>query len=162
MARGGGRSPFAITLRAGERRFLKARARQATAPYRQVVRARIVLLAAAGLTNSHIAGKLGIAPNTVVKWRKRFWTEGVDGLADRKRPGRPRVFGAAVVACAKAIACELPATRGVPLWPLESRRAAHRAAGDRPGRCRLDDDAVALAARGCAPAVAPPPLDLPA
>jgi hypothetical protein len=55
VARGGGRSPFVVTLRAGERRFLKARACQATAPYRQVVRARIVLLAAAGLANAHIA-----------------------------------------------------------------------------------------------------------
>ena len=120
MAAGGGRSPFQITLRAGERRFLKARARQATATYRQVVRARIVLLAAAGLANTHIARKLGIAPNTVVKWRKRFWKEGIDGLADHKRPGRPRVFPAAVVAQVKAIACELPATRGVPLgrWSL--------------------------------------------
>jgi transposase len=131
MPRGGGRSPFQIRLRAGERRFLKARARQATAPYRQVLRARIVLLAAAGLTNSHIAGKLGIAPNTVVKWRKRFWTEGVDGLADRKRPGRPRGFAAAVVACAKAIACELPATRGVPLgrWSLAELRTELLATG---------------------------------
>jgi transposase len=121
VARGGGRSPFQITLRAGERRFLKARARQATAPYRQVMRARIVLLAAAGLANAHIARKLGIAPNTVVKWRKRFCKQGVDGLADRKRPGRPRMFPAGVVAQVKAIACELPATRGVPLgrWSLQ-------------------------------------------
>jgi transposase len=131
VAGGGGRSPFAITLRAGERRFLKARARQATAPYRQVVRARIVLLAAAGLANTHIARKLGIAPNTVGKWRKRFWTAGVDGLADRKRPGRPRVFAAAVVAQAKAIACELPATRGVPLgrWSLSELREELLATG---------------------------------
>jgi transposase len=121
VAEGGGRSPFQLTLRAGERRFLKARARQATAPYRQVMRARIVLLAAAGLANTHIARRLGIAPNTVVKWRKRFWEEGIDGLADRKRPGRPPRFPAAVVAQVKAIACELPATRGVPLgrWSLQ-------------------------------------------
>jgi transposase len=124
VARNGGRSPYQIRLRAGERRFLKARARQATAPYRQVVRARIVLLAAAGLANAHIARRLGIAPNTAGKWRKRFFEEGVDGLVDRKRPGRPRRFTAAVVACAKAIACELPATRGVPLgrWSLGELR----------------------------------------
>jgi transposase len=131
VAAGGGRSPFQITLRAGERRFLKARARQATAPYRQVVRARIVLLAAAGLANTHIARKLGIAPNTAGKWRKRFWKEGIDGLADRKRPGRPRAFAAAVVAQAKAIACELPATRGVPLgrWSLAELREELLATG---------------------------------
>jgi transposase-like protein len=87
VAAGGGRSPFQITLRAGERRFLKARARQTTAPYRQVVRARIVLLAAAGLANARIARKLGIAPNTAGKWRKRFWEGG------HRRAGRPQAAG---------------------------------------------------------------------
>ena len=56
---------------------------------------------------------------------------GVDGLADRKRPGRPRVFAASVVAQAKAIACELPATRGVPLsrWSLAELRGELLATG---------------------------------
>ena len=108
------------------------------------MRARIVLLAAAGLANTHIARKLGIAPNTVVKWRKRFCKEGVDGLADRKRPGRPRMFPATVVAQVKAIACELPATRGVPLgrWSLAELRQELLAIGFRR---RLHDHAVALA-----------------
>jgi hypothetical protein len=101
--------------RSAQRRSLKALVRKQTAQQRQVTRARIVLLAAAGWANLAIARKLGIAPNTVCKWRRRFATEGYDGLADRKRSGRPRVFGAAVVAYAKAVACELPATRGVPL-----------------------------------------------
>jgi transposase len=124
VAQGGGRSPFAVVLTASQRRLLKALVRRPTAQQRQVTRARIVLLAAAGLANAHIARKLGVAPNTVGKWRKRFCREGVDGLADRKRSGRPRVFGAAVVAYAKAIACELPATRGVPLgrWSLAELR----------------------------------------
>jgi hypothetical protein len=45
-------------------------------------------------------------------------------LRDRPRSGRPRVFAAAVVAEVKAIACELPATRGVPLgrWSLAELR----------------------------------------
>jgi len=124
MARAGARSPFAVTLTAPQRRFLKALVRRPTAQQRQVTRARIVLLAAAGWANQAIARKLGIAPNTAGKWRKRFFKEGFDGLADRKRSGRPRVFGAAVVAYAKAVACELPATRGVPLsrWSLGELR----------------------------------------
>jgi len=124
MARAGARSPFAVTLTASQRRFLKALVRRPTAQQRQVTRARIVLLAAAGWANQAIARKLGIAPNTAGKWRKRFFKEGFDGLADRKRSGRPRVFGAAVVAYAKAVACELPATRGVPLsrWSLGELR----------------------------------------
>jgi transposase len=124
VAGGGGRSPFQITLPASQRRFLKALVRRGTAEHRQVTRARIVLLAAAGWTNRGIARKLGLTPNTAAKWRKRFFKEGMDGLGDRKRPGRPRAFPAAVVAAAKAIACELPATRGVPLgrWSLAELR----------------------------------------
>jgi transposase len=131
VARGGGRSPFAVTLTASQRRFLKRLVRRHTAQQRQVIRARIVLLAAAGLANAAIARKLGIAPNTVSKWRKRFCQKGFDGLADRKRSGRPRVFRAAVVAYAKAVACELPRTRGVPLsrWSLPELRAELLASG---------------------------------
>jgi transposase len=131
MAGGGGRSPFQITLRASERRWLKALTRRGTAQYRQVLRAQIVLLAATGWTNAGIARKLGLAPNTVGKWRKRFFQEGFDGLRDRKRPGRPRVFPAAVVVATKAIACELPATRGVTLsrWSLAELRKELLACG---------------------------------
>jgi transposase len=123
VARGGGRSPFTVTLTASQRRFLKALVRRHTAQQRQVTRARIVLAAAAGLANAHIARKLGVAPNTVGKWRKRFFKEGFDGLADRKRSGRPRAFPP-VVAYTKAVACELPRTRGVPLsrWSLAELR----------------------------------------
>jgi len=131
VAGGGGRSPFQITLRSSQRRWLKALVHRGTAEHRQVTRARIVLLAAAGWTNRGIARKLGLAPNTAGKWRKRFYKEGVDGLRDRKRPGRPRAFPAAVVAAAKAIACELPATRGVPLgrWSLAELRTELLATG---------------------------------
>jgi transposase len=131
VAGGGGRSPFQITLRVSERRLLKALVRRGTAEYRQVTRARIVLLAAAGWTNRGIARKLGLAPNTAGKWRKRFYQEGVEGLRDRKRPGRPRAFPAAVVTACKAIACELPATRGVPLgrWSLAELRTEVLATG---------------------------------
>jgi transposase len=131
MAGGGGRSPFQITLRASERRWLKALTRRGTAQHRQVLRAQIVLLAATGWTNAGIARKLGLAPNTVGKWRKRFFQEGFDGLRDRKRPGRPRVFPAAVVVATKAIACELPATRGVTLsrWSLAELRKELLACG---------------------------------
>ena len=131
MAGGGGRSPFQVTLRASERRWLKALTRRGTVQHRQVLRVRIVLLAAAGWTNAGIARKLGLAPNTVGTWRKRFFPEGFDGLRDRKRPGRPRVFPAAVVVATKAIACELPATRGVTLsrWSLAELRKELLACG---------------------------------
>jgi transposase len=150
MAGGGGRSPFQISLRATERRALKRAARSQVAPHRQVVRARIVLDAAAGLPSTMIARRVGVAPNTVRKWRRRFCTEGYAGLRDRPRSGRPRVFAAAVVAEVKAIACELPATRNVPLgrWSLAELREEVIAAGLVAGvstatvRRWLDEDAI--------------------
>jgi transposase len=131
MARGGGRSPFQISLRASERRALKRSARSQAVPHRQVVRARIVLDAAAGLPSALIARRVGVAPNTVRKWRKRFCTHGYTGLRDRPRSGRPRVFAAVVVAEVKAMACELPATRNVPLgrWSLAELREELLASG---------------------------------
>jgi predicted ArsR family transcriptional regulator len=85
-------SPFAVTLTASERLVLEGRLRRPTAQQREVVRARIVLAAADSQQNIHIAGRLGVAVNTVSKWRKRFVEEGLAGLGDRKRPGRPRRF----------------------------------------------------------------------
>jgi putative transposase len=52
-----------------------------------VVRSRIVLAAADGEENASIAGRLRVALNTVIKWRKRFYEEGMEGLCERKRAG---------------------------------------------------------------------------
>jgi len=119
-----GQSPFQVTLTASERKLLKRWVRTPTAPYRQVLRAKVVLLAAAGHRNAHIAERLQVTGNTVRKWRRRFSQQGLAGLRDRPRSGRPRRFPAAVVAEAKAIACELPATRGTPTsrWSLADLR----------------------------------------
>jgi transposase len=119
-----GQSPFQVRLTASERKLLKRWARTPTAPYRQVLRAKVVLLAAAGHGNAHIAERLQVTANTVRKWRRRFSHQGLVGLRDRPRSGRPRRFPAAVVAEAKAIACELPATRGTPTsrWSLADLR----------------------------------------
>lgn len=86
------RSPFVIVLSDEDRHRLEVLSRRQTAERRMVVRACIVLAAADGEQNVGIADRLGVALNTVIKWRKRFFTEGMDGLADRKRSGRPRTF----------------------------------------------------------------------
>jgi DNA-binding CsgD family transcriptional regulator len=88
----GRHSPFQVVLTVEERRMLEARVRRPKAEQREVLRARIVLAAAQGAENRLIAERLGIAPNTASKWRKRFFQEGLAGLADRDRPGRPRAF----------------------------------------------------------------------
>lgn len=85
-------SPFVIELSDEKRDELESLARRRTAEHRMVLRARIVLAAADGEENASIAERLEVALNTVIKWRKRFFDERVDGLADRKRSGRPRTF----------------------------------------------------------------------
>ncbi|WP_206442687.1 IS630 family transposase [Streptomyces boncukensis] len=73
--------------------MLEARVRAHTASQREVRRARIVLLVAAGLGTREVAWRVGVAETTVVRWRDRFLAEGLDGLEDRPRSGRPRTFG---------------------------------------------------------------------
>jgi len=75
-----------------DREELERLVRRRTAEHRMVLRARIVLAAADGEENASIAERLELALNTVIKWRKRFFEEGMDGLVDRKRSGRPRTF----------------------------------------------------------------------
>jgi transposase len=109
-------SPFRVVLSVEQRSVLTERARSARAAHREVVRARIVLAAAAaGTANAAIARRLGICIDTVRKWRARFCAEGLAGLADRRRPGRRRTFPPAAEAEVKALACALPAETGVPL-----------------------------------------------
>ncbi len=86
------RSPFVIELSAQDRVVLEQRTRAYTAAHHEVVRARIVLMAAEGLENTVIAARLDIRPQVVSRWRKRFHDEGLAGLKDRPRSGRPRVF----------------------------------------------------------------------
>jgi transposase len=74
-----------------------------------------VLAAAAGATNTAIAADLQVCQDTVRKWRSRFMVRRLPGLLDGKRSGRPRRFTAVQRAQVTAIACELPATRGMPL-----------------------------------------------
>jgi len=53
-------------------------------------RARIVLLAADGVSNTAIADKVGVTRQTVIVWRDRYERRGLAGLADEPRSGRPR------------------------------------------------------------------------
>jgi transposase len=121
------RSPFVVELSEADRAVLEARSRAYTAPYAEVVRARIVLLAAEDLPNTVIAERLDVDVTVVGRWRKRFCEAGLDGLADRRRPGRPRSFPAPVVAEVKAMACEPPANREVPLARWSSSELAAQA-----------------------------------
>ena len=85
-------SPFVIVLSVEDRERLNAVVRKHTASQRDVQRARIVLAAGDGVDNVVIAWQVDADVNTVSKWRKRFCDEGIDGIGDRHRSGRPRTF----------------------------------------------------------------------
>ena len=108
-------SPYQIALSGQEQAVLAARARSARGPYRDRLRAAIVLAAAAGQANAAIAAELGICTDTVRKWRRRFAEGRLAGLKDAPRSGRPPAFTATDRAEAVALACALPAESGVPL-----------------------------------------------
>jgi len=86
------RSPFVIVLNSEEKRILEQRVRRYTLPYFQVVRAQMILLAAQGLANDEIAGRLNTRREVVSQWRKRFFELRLAGLEERQRPGRPRAL----------------------------------------------------------------------
>ena len=86
------KSPFQIDLEAEEKASLQALARRYTSAYRDVIRAKIVLYAAQGLRNDEIAQRLDTPRQVVSKWRKRFFQQGMAGLEELPRQGRPGVF----------------------------------------------------------------------
>jgi transposase len=121
------RSPYAIILSAADRAVLQERARAYTASFARVTRAKIVLLAAEGESNTRIAERLDCHVDTVSMWRKRFCDSGLAGLEDRPRAGRPRTFGPQVRAEVKAMACQPPAEREAPLSRWSSTELARQA-----------------------------------
>jgi transposase len=126
-------NPCPIVLSGKEETVLAARARSARGAYRDRLRARIVLAAAAGTASAAIAVELGVCPDTVRKWRRRFAAGRLSGLKDAPRSGRPPVFTAADRAEVVALACALPAESGVPL----SRWSCPELARELAARCQI-------------------------
>jgi transposase len=111
-----------LGLRDGDRERLSALTRASTAPAGMASRARIVLLAADGVSHTEIAERVGVSRPTVIGWRGRYERSGMAGLVDQPRPGRPRVIDHRAV-----IAATLrppPAKLGVTHW--SSRLLADR------------------------------------
>jgi transposase len=80
----------AVTLTDEERAQLVAWSRRATSANALAVRSRIVLAAAEGMSTSAVARRLEVSVGTARRWRARFIGEGLEGLLDEPRPGRPR------------------------------------------------------------------------
>ena len=85
-----GRPVAPIMLSASEESELQSLARSRTLPHSLVLRAQMVLACAEGVPGSTVARRLGVTNTTVGKWRKRYREQGIPGLHDELRPGRPR------------------------------------------------------------------------
>jgi transposase len=125
--------PAAVDLTADERADLEALLRRHTAGQQLVLRARIVLAAAAGLNNCQIARELGVALETVRLWRQRWLSfAGValadlsvgERLADAPRVGRPARITAEQFCRMIAVACEAPGASGRPIGQWTGRELA--------------------------------------
>ena len=100
-------------------------------PWRQGTRAVMVLLSLHGMAPSRIAELLGCHPVTVRRWIGRFNAEGLAGLADRPRPGRPRLGGRRLTSRIAGLLRRpgpwtLPRIRRHLGWPQLSMRTLYR------------------------------------
>jgi transposase len=119
--------------------------RASSTPQSLVLRSQIILKAAEGLSNKDIAAKLGIPEVTVGKWRRSFVVDGIEGLRDAARTGRPRKHGGEVWQSIQVRACEQPESQG--RWtvrtlardlgiPASTVHAVLQASGLQPHRIR--------------------------
>lgn len=104
-----------------EREQIKRMSQSRTAPARSVERARIIQLASAGLRVPAIAARLHIAQNVARLWLKRFNAQGLGGLADQPRVGRPATYSSEQVGIVIAAALTNPKDLGQPFgsWTFE-------------------------------------------
>jgi transposase len=103
-----------LVLREGDETTLKSLVRSSSGRAGVAQRARIVLLAAEGVSNTEIARRVGVSRPTVIGWRDRYTAGGVAALDDLDRPGRPvQVDEIAIVVTTVS---ELPEQLGVTHW----------------------------------------------
>ena len=97
-----------IELTVAERQSLERIISSPSAEQREVIRARIVMLAAEGRRNQEIQQRLGISKPVVVKWRGRFAARRLEGLLDEPGRGRKRTYDAEIRHRIAATACSEP------------------------------------------------------
>lgn len=105
-----------INCTADDKRELERLSKSRTDESRMVERAKIVLGCLAGRRNDEIASELGIQAATAGLWRKRFAAEGLAGLRDRARPGKPPVYPAQELRQRILKQLEAPPPAGLASW----------------------------------------------
>lgn len=93
-----GRPKQPLVLTPEERQHLESLASSRALPHGLVQRAKIVVMAADGMSNTCIAQRLRLCKPTVGLWRQRYLQTGLQGLHDELRPGRPRSISDETVA----------------------------------------------------------------
>lgn len=101
-----------VTLTPHERAELESILRRGKTEVRLYRRARMVLSAARGLTVAAIARELKTNRYRVGVWLRRFGREGVKGLHDRPRKGRPKTISPLERHRVVAAACQAPRELG--------------------------------------------------
>ena len=129
-----------------ERKGLERLARSRTAEARLVVRAKIVLGLAAGERPYQVADRVGVGRMAAYEWLHRFNAEGLQGLTDHPRPGRPPTYTADQRAEVIAAALTRPEDLGLPFasWTLDRLQAylgEHKGIGIK--RTRIDEILIA-------------------
>lgn len=121
---------YTINLESKEKQELRQLKRTGKTERRLADRARIILWTDIGKSATQIAKYLDIHRTTVINWRSRYCEGRKQGLSiieclqDLPRSGRPNKFTALEVAQIKAVACEKPATLGLPLSRFSSGEVA--------------------------------------
>jgi len=128
-----GPKPIAITLSVAEKEALEKLVKGHKTSQQIALRARIVLAAAQGKSNSHIVRELGVSMNTVRLWRSRWGLfqpiplaelSAQERLEDRPRPGAPVRITADQRCQLEKLACEQPEKSGRPISHWTNREIA--------------------------------------
>ena len=121
-----------IILSRDEEQQLRAMRRKPKAQARSVERAQIVLRASEGMASKEIARQLRLGPAMLSKWRTRFEREGLSGLHDDHRAGRPPTLDEGEFRARLLAQLEEPPPAGHARW--DGRLLAHGAPGQRGSR----------------------------
>jgi transposase len=103
-----------LGLRSSDRELLESWTRSSSIRAGLAQRARIVLLAADGVSNTEIAELVGVSRPTVIAWRDRYVSSGMQGLRDEQRSGRPRTVDRGEILAATLT--PPPAKLGITHW----------------------------------------------
>jgi transposase len=107
-----GRQAQAIKLSPEDRKALEVLTRRGSAEHQHVVRAQIALMADAGETATAMSEAVGVSVQTVSHWRTRLARQGLKGLEEVARPGRPRRIGPSQRLELRSLACEPAEAQG--------------------------------------------------